>query len=79
MTNTEIKQKLIEMGGKEWVQHGKDRVYITCDILNKFSESIGQSTGYNLNESKNKIFYDVDLNSVMRSYKGGKPTIEFRF
>ena len=70
----EIKTKLIELGGKEWNNHGKERVYIDSNIYNKFVlEHTGEEEGVRYGERNNKIFYDVEQNAIMRSYKGKKP------
>ena len=71
-TLIETKNKVIELGGNEWNKNGMERVYITCDILNKLS-----SEGASYGERNNKIFLDVKTGKIMRSYKGKKPTLEF--
>ncbi|MGH1438226.1 MAG: hypothetical protein ACRBG0_27580 [Lewinella sp.] len=74
MTAQETKKELLNMGGKEWNNHGKERVYITCDIFNKFTDR-----SYRLKDSNNKFFFDLAKNAIMRSYKGKKPTIEIQY
>ncbi len=73
-----MKDKIIELGGKEWKKNGMDRVYITSQILNKLEDERGEAnTTYG--ERNNKIFFDVNANAVMRSYKGKKPSVEIQY
>ena len=72
--NEQIKKEIIELGGKEWSNHGKNRVYMTCEIFNKVTKSACR-----LNDSKNKFFYDLDQNAILRSYKGKKATVEHQY
>ena len=71
----ENKEKLIKLGGKEWVKDDMNRVYITCDILNILLEEKGLMT-VNFGERNNKIFFDIKSNSILRSYKNKKPVTE---
>jgi hypothetical protein len=73
-----MKQKIINLGGKEWTKHDMERVYITSDMLNVLLEEQGKGS-YRLSERNNKIFYDVKANAVMRSYKGKKPSVEIQY
>jgi hypothetical protein len=73
-----MKEKIIELGGKEWVKNGMDRVYISCEILNILLEEKGEGS-VNFSASNNKIFFDTTLNAVMRSYKGKKPKTEIQY
>lgn len=73
-TNNFDKDYFLSLGGREWTQHGHDRVYITCDVLNKFLTEIGEGT-VNYGERNNRIFFDAQENAVMRSYKQKKPSV----
>ncbi len=76
-----IKEKvaaIIKMGGKEWSQHGKSRVYFNCEVYNKLLEE-SEMYPVSLSEGKNKFFFDEDENAVMRSYKNKKPTISIQY
>lgn len=73
-----MKQKIINLGGKEWTKHDMERVYITSDIFNLLLAEKGR-TGRYLGTRNNKIFYDVKANAVMRSYKGKKPSVEIQY
>ena len=73
-----MKQKIINLGGKEWTKHDMERVYITSDIFNLLLTEKGRPGRY-LGERNNKIFYDVKANAVMRSYKGKKPSVEIQY
>lgn len=66
------KDKMIELGGKEWVKGGIDRVYIDADI---FNDIMGTSLG----DRNNKFFFDCKKNALMRSYKGKMPKIEIQY
>ena len=77
-TRTLLKDKVIGLGGKAWSKHGKDRVYITCDILNVLLEELDKGA-VNYGERNNKIFLDCEKNAIMRSYKGKKPTVEIQY
>ena len=72
------KEKIIDLGGKEWIKNGMDRVYISCEILNILLEEKGEGS-VNFGERNNKIFYDATKNAVMRSYKNKKPSIEIQY
>lgn len=73
-----IKEKIISMGGNEWIKNDMDRVYFNCDILNKLRSEKDMSE-VNLSEKNNKFFFDNTANAVMRSYKGKKPTVEIQY
>ena len=73
------KERIIELGGKEWVKNDMERVYINNEILNTLRVEQGLPGGYCLGERNNKIFFDAKANAVMRSYKGKKPTIEIQY
>ena len=75
---TNLKNKMIELGGNEWAQNDMERVYINNDILNVLltEKELG---GVNFGERNNKIFFDVKANAVMRSYKGKKPSVEIQY
>lgn len=75
---TALKNKIIEMGGKEWTKNGMERVYIDSSILNKLEEEKGLLKS-RFGANNNKIFFDVKANAVMRSYKGKKPSIEIQY
>ena len=66
------KQDFIEIGGKEWIKGNIERVYINADIFNKLMDT-------NFSDNKNKFFYDCKTNSLMRSYKNKKPSIEKKY
>ena len=68
------KQDFIKLGGKEWNNHGKERVYITAAI---YKEHFFPASA--LSDKSNKFFYDCKTNALMRSYKGKKPTVEFQY
>jgi hypothetical protein len=70
--------KLIELGGNEWKKNGMKRIYITNEILNilRAEKDLGEVS---YGERNNKIFFDVSLNAVMRSYKGKKPAVEIQY
>lgn len=78
MTALEIKNKIIELGGKSWQKNGKDRVYIDNDIFNVLRDEL-KMIKVNLGARNNKIFFDVDANAIMRSYKGKKPQVEIQY
>ena len=65
------KQFFLDLGGKEWVKEGFDRVYINAK---QFNDIIGN--GCNFSDSSNKFFFDCTTNCLMRSYKGKKPMVE---
>ena len=75
---TTLKNKIIEMGGKEWTKNDMERVYIDGSILNKLEEEKGLMNS-NFGANNNIIFFDVKANAVMRSYKGKKPTVEIQY
>lgn len=74
----ELKNKMIELGGKEWIKGDMDRVYISGEILNKLEDEKGFGKS-SFGASNNKIFFDVKLNAVMRSYKGKKPAVQIQY
>lgn len=74
----ELKSKIIELGGKEWIKDGMERVYIDSSILNVLRDEQGLPP-VNFGARNNKIFFDVKSNAVMRSYKGKKPAVELKF
>ena len=67
-----IKDKLIELGGKAYAEHGCDRVYISQSLFNELT-----GFGYRLNDSKNKFYYDNETGSLCRKTFGkkGKTTV----
>lgn len=73
-----LKNKIIELGGKEWTKGDMDRVYINNEILNILRAERELSV-VSFGASNNKIFFDVKLNAVMRSYKGKPPAVELQF
>jgi len=75
---TNLKSKIIELGGSEWLKGEMERVYINNEILNILREERDLSP-VNFGASNNKIFFDVKQNAVMRSYKGKKPAVELQF
>ncbi len=74
---TLTKEYLIQLGGKEWTKNDIERVYMSNEVLNKILEEKGLSS-VNYGERNNKIFFDVKTGSIMRSYKGKKPTLELK-
>ena len=62
-----IKDKLLEMGGNAYVEHGCDRVYITQSLFNELT-----GFGYCLNDSKNKFYYNVETGNICRKTFGKK-------
>ena len=66
------KQDFIELGGKEWNEHGKSRVYIYSEVFNEIM-------GTSFSDNNNKFFFDCDRNALMRSYKGKKPQLEKQY
>lgn len=62
------KQDFIKLGGNEWIKNDMERVYISAEIYNELMDT-------NLSDKTNKFFFDCKSNSLMRSYKGKKPTI----
>lgn len=75
---TNLKNKIIELGGNEWTKGEMERVYINNEILNILRKE-RELPPVNFGASNNKIFFDVKLNAVMRSYKGKKPAVELQF
>lgn len=75
---TNLKNKIIELGGNEWVKDGMERIYITNDIHNALREEKGLGP-VNFGERNNKVFFDIKANAVMRSYKGKKPCVEIQY
>jgi len=66
------KQDFINMGGKVWEKHGKNRVYINAE---QFNELRGTAFG----DNNNRFFFDCETNALMRSYKGKKPAVEIQY
>ena len=64
------KQKLIELGGKEWVKGEMERVYVSAEIFNKLA-------GTNFSDKSNKFFFDCKTKKMMRSYKGKRPVVVY--
>ena len=77
MNASENKARMIELGGKEWVKEGLDRVYITNEILNTLQDEKGLGLSC-FGERNNKIFFDVETNAIMRRYKNRKPSVEIQ-
>ena len=50
------------------------RIYMTCK---QFNQVTGRD--YQLNDRKNKIFFDFEKNAIMRSYNNGRPQIEVQY
>lgn len=75
---TNLKNKIIELGGNEWTKNDMERVYISNDIHNILREEKGLGS-VNFGERNNKVFFDVKANAVMRSYKGKKPSVEIQY
>ena len=73
-----MKEKILELGGKEWVKNDMERIYINNEALNKLLSEQGLRQ-VNFGERNNKIFFDVKANAVMRSYKGKKPSVEIQY
>ena len=73
-----MKDKIIKLGGKEWTKGELERVYITSEILNILEEEKGLGIS-NYGERNNKIYFDIQLNSIMRRYKNKKPQVEIQF
>ena len=67
-----VKEKLVNMGGNIYIEHGCDRVYISQAIFNVITGFC-----YRLNDSKHKFYYDVETRNVCRKTFGkkGKTTI----
>ena len=74
----DLKSKIIDLGGKEWIKNEMHRVYINNSILNVLLDELNKGP-VNFGETNNKIFFDVKANAVMRSYKGKKPKIEIEY
>jgi hypothetical protein len=74
----DLKSKIIELGGKEWIKNDMERVYISNEILNVLQEGRNLMKS-NFGENNNKIFLDVKKNAVMRSYKNKKPAVEIQY
>lgn len=66
------KQDFLNLGGKEWNQHGKERVYINAAVFNELMST-------SLGDTNNKFFFDCSANALMRSYKNKKPQIEVQY
>lgn len=75
---TTLKNKIIELGGKEWIKDDMERVYIDNAILNVL-ETEKELINSNFGTNNNKIFFDVKANAVMRSYKGKKPKVQIQY
>ena len=73
-----MKEKIMKLGGKEWIKDDMERVYITNDIFNILREDLDLCAAC-FGERNNKIFFDVKKNAVLRSYKGKKPEIEIQY
>ncbi len=73
-----MKDKMIHLGGKEWAKGELHRVYITPEILNFLEKEKGLAVS-NYSEHNNKIYFDIQLNSIMRRYKNKKPKLEIQF
>ncbi|EJC6782337.1 hypothetical protein MX824_003897 [Vibrio parahaemolyticus] len=70
-----IKERLVELGGKEYTAHNCNRVYLTLDQFNKITE-----LGYSLNENANRFYADLDNNIIYRKIsKRGKSKIYQEF
>ena len=71
-TLVSIKDKLIEMGGKEYTEHNCNRVYLSQALFNAIT-----GFGYRLNETKHKFYYDENKDSIYRKTqaKPGKTKI----
>ena len=63
-------EKLIELGGNEWVKGDIKRVYITQDLFNKVT-----GFGLSLNISKWKFYVDTETSDLFRT-NGKKPVRE---
>ncbi len=72
--SSSIVKILLEMGLTVWQNHGKKRIYMSCEQFNEVT-----NRDYSLNSRNNKIFYDFATNAIMRSYKGKAPKIEVQF
>ena len=74
----DLKSKIIDLGGKEWIKNDMHRIYINNSILNVLLGELSKGP-VNFGETNNKIFFDVKANAVLRSYKGKKPKIEIEY
>ena len=77
--NREVKDNIVHLGGSYWSKGKMERVYITCDILNKLLQERGGLGVCNYGASNNKIFYDIKTNKVMRQYKRKQITVEIDY
>ena len=76
---SDIKLKIIALGGKEWIKGDMHRVYITNDIHNilRAEEDLNEVS---FGERNNKVWFDVAKNAVLRSYKQSKKhTVEIQY
>ncbi|EGU0149577.1 TPA: hypothetical protein KD853_004448 [Vibrio parahaemolyticus] len=70
-----IKERLVELGGKEYTANNCNRVYLTLDQFNEIT-----NLGYNLNEYRNKFYADLDDNRIYRKIsKNGKSKVYHEF
>ena len=53
----DLKAKIIDLGGKEWVKNDLDRVYINNDIFNVLLSETDKNPVM-FGERNNKIFYE---------------------
>ena len=65
---------LLDLGLKVWEKGSMKRIYMTCK---QFNQVTGRD--YQLNDRKNKIFFDFEKNAIMRSYNNGRPQIEVQY
>ena len=68
------KQDFINLGGKEWNNHGKERVYINKAI---YEEHFFPAAA--IIEKWNKIYFDCEKNALIRQYRNKKPKIEIQY
>ena len=72
--STSVADTLLGMGLKVWEKSNIKRIYMTCK---QFNQVTGRD--YQLNDRKNKIFFDFEKNAIMRSYNNGRPQIEVQY
>ena len=72
--STSVTDTLLGMGLKVWEKGNMKRIYMTCK---QFNQATGRD--YQLNDRKNKIFFDFEKNAIMRSYNNGRPQIEVQY
>jgi len=76
---SDVKAKIISLGGKEWIKGDMHRVYIDNGIHNILRAEEGLNE-VSFGERNNKVWFDVAKNAVLRSYKQSKnPTIEIQY